>query len=96
MLTFSIISVVVFAFVLGVALGLLANAGYRQSMKDAQNKIAELRAALLQSRLECVEQRMDHEKRISPAHETMSDCEAIFDEKEKQKQPSKAVILPFK
>jgi hypothetical protein len=40
---------------------------------------------------------MHHEKRISSAHEAISDYEALFDEKEKQKQPTKsAAILPFK
>ena len=97
MFTFSIVTVVIFALVLGVALGLLANAGDRQNLKDAQKKIDDLRGALVASRLECVEQRMHHEKRISSAHEAISDYEALFDEKEKQKQPTKsAAILPFK
>jgi Na+/H+-dicarboxylate symporter len=38
MFTFSIVTVVIFALVLGVALGLLANAGDRQNLKDAQNR----------------------------------------------------------
>jgi hypothetical protein len=93
----SIITVVVFALVLGVALGLLANAGDRQNLKDAQKKIDELRGALVASRLECVEQRTRDENRITGAQEAISDDEEIFDEQEKRKQSTRpAVILPFK
>ena len=93
----SIITVVVFALVLGVALGLLANAGDRQDLKDAQKKIDELRGALVATRLECLEQRMRYENRITGAQEAISDYEAIFDEQEKRKQSTRpAVILPFK
>lgn len=96
MFTFSILTIVILALVLGIALGMVAN-GDDKKLLDAKTKIDDLRSALLASRLECIEQRMRYEKRITASQETISDYEAIFDEQENRKQSTRsAVILPFK
>jgi hypothetical protein len=92
MVTFTIVSLLMVAFVIGVAVGHGLNAADRLKLKDAQKEAADLHAWKVDSD----ERFRWYEKRLSSADQAIQEYEEIFDDLEKQKEATlSAVILPF-
>jgi hypothetical protein len=96
MFTFTIVSLLMVAFVIGVAVGHGLNAADRLKLKDAQKEAADLHTELYAWKVDSDERFRWYEKRLSSADQVIQEYEEIFDDLEKQKEATlSAVILPF-